>query len=169
MITIRVYGEAGCMPYRTIALTAWQAQLPEAIPPHVRSNITEGDGGCWLWTRSKSPDGYGWASLKNKTYQAHRLVYRLVIGEPPEGTVLDHLCRVRHCVNPAHLECVSPIENLLRSPITQAGMTVCAKGHELSWIRRQRRCLTCLAEYNESVRVKKMEYAREWRARRKAA
>ncbi len=135
-------------------LTEWQtAVTPECLPRHIRRNIEpSADGDCWLWTRSRSTDGYGWASLNNRTYQAHRLIYRLVVGEPPEGLVLDHLCRVRHCVNPSHLEPVTPGENLRRSPFTTAGMERCALGHEFSPWHGQRRCLTCLADYRRRLR-----------------
>ena len=148
-------------------LTGWQLDtLPESLPRHVRRNIVAGGGGCWLWTRSTSPDGYGWASLDDRTHQAHRLVYRLVIGEPPEGTHLDHLCRVRHCVNPAHLEPVTPGENLRRSPLTPAGMTTCAKGHELEPLRGQRRCPVCLADYEAGRKESKRIAEQERRARK---
>lgn len=134
-------------------MNAWQAStLPDNLPLHVRRNIAPGVGGCWIWTRSLSRDGYGWASLNNKTEQAHRLVYRFVVGQPPAGMVLDHLCRVRHCVNPSHLEPVTPAENLRRSELTPAGAKTCILGHPLESYRDQRRCLTCLEGYTASRR-----------------
>ncbi|WP_280489527.1 HNH endonuclease signature motif containing protein [Nocardia farcinica] len=142
---------------------------PQQLPSHIIAAIEVGPSGCWLWQRSRSRDGYGWASLHNKTYQAHRLVYRLLKGEPPTGTVLDHTCRVRHCVNPDHLEPVTPRENLLRSTLTPTGMRTCVKGHEFIRMRRQRRCPICLAEYEERRRSAKARMERERRARRKAA
>lgn len=144
-------------------MTEWQAAtLPEVIPLHLRRNIAAGDGDCWLWTRSLSSDGYGWASLNDRTHQAHRLVYRLVLGEPPTGMHLDHLCRVRRCVNPAHLEPVTPRENLARGD-TPTGWTHCQKcGSEYGTHKRgQRRCRPCEREYHAIS-------ARAWRARRKA-
>lgn len=139
---------------RPIPLTEWQeANTPESWPLHIRRNTREGAGGCWLWTRSTSRDGYGWASLNNKTHQAHRLAYILTHGEPGPGLVLDHTCRVRRCVNPAHLEPVTNAENLSRSPLTPSGMTHCKRGHEFSQWHGQRRCLICKAEAD-----------REWRA-----
>jgi hypothetical protein len=133
-----------------IPLTEWQTTAtPAVLPHHVRRNIVEGNDGCWLWTRSRSRDGYGWASLHNRTHQAHRLIFEIVSGPVPDGLILDHTCRVRHCVNPAHLEPVTPGENLRRSPLTPAGMERCAKGHEFSQWYRQRRCLICFAEYKQ--------------------
>lgn len=56
-------------------------------------------------------------------------------GEKPVGTELDHICRVRHCVRPDHLEPVSHLENTLRGesqPAINARKTHCIRGHELS-------------------------------------
>lgn len=137
-------------------LTAWQAEhTPDVLPLHIRRNIAPGDDGCWLWQRSLSPDGYGWASLDRRTHQAHRLVYTLTIGPVPEGLVLDHLCRVRHCVNPDHLEPVTGTENLRRGNNANASKTHCKFGHlfdELNTSHQQgangiqRGCRTCHAQ-----------------------
>lgn len=137
-----------------------------ALPVHIRRAIKVGPSGCWEWQRSKSDDGYGWASLNNRTYQAHRLVYRLLAGEIPEGLVLDHLCRRRHCVNPEHLEPVTTAENLRRSTLTPSGMNTCVKGHDFVTIRGQRRCPQCLADYEERRRPIKAQMERERRARK---
>lgn len=142
--------------------------VPTGLPAHIIDGIQVGPSGCWLWTKSKSRDGYGWTSLANKTHQAHRLVYRLKVGEPPAGLHLDHLCRTRHCVNPDHLEPVTPRENLMRSTLTTAGMKTCIKGHDLEILRGQRRCLVCLAEYEDRRRPMKAQMERDRRARIKA-
>lgn len=71
-------------------------------------------GFCWLW-KGKLQDGYGAQGWEGKTWAAHRLVYTLLMGEIPEGLDLDHLCKVRHCVNPDHLEPVTRGENIRRS------------------------------------------------------
>lgn len=136
-------------------LSEWQEQLPSTLPRHVRRNIAEGTDGCWLWTRSRSQDGYGWASLANRTWQAHRLVYVLLVGEPPAGLILDHLCRVRHCVNPAHLEPVTVRENLRRGD-TPTGAETCKEGHQFVSMHGQRRCPVCYRRYEES----RLEYKR---------
>jgi hypothetical protein len=137
--------------------TPWQEALPDALPRHLKRNIVLGDGGCWLWTRSLNRDGYGWASLNDKTYEAHRLVYQLVNGDVDSGAVLDHLCRVRACVNPAHLEPVSNRENLRRSELTPSGMLHCAKcGAEFQVVGKsckQRRCRACARDYDRRRRL----------------
>lgn len=88
---------------------------------------------CWLWTASTN-NGYGSISLgARKRVQAHRFAYELLVGPIPDGLELDHLCRVRHCVNPAHLEPVTARENQLRSLSVSginAAKTHCIWGHE---------------------------------------
>jgi hypothetical protein len=92
--------------------------------------------GCWLWTRPLKPNGYGSAYLPTngwrltKTVYAHRLAYELFVGAIPDGKQLDHLCRVRHCVNPAHLEPVMAKQNQQRGK--RAQQTHCLRGHLLS-------------------------------------
>lgn len=130
------------------------------LPKHILQGFKiDPSTGCWLWQRSLDRDGYGWSSLHNKTHQAHRLVYRLLVNEPPAGATLDHLCRVRHCVNPDHLEPVSNRENLLRSELTPAGMKCCAKcGGEFDVLPSgQRRCRPC-------YRAWKRQYERDRRS-----
>lgn len=87
--------------------------------------------GCWLWTAAKTPDGYAHFLVKGrKGATAHRFAYELLVGPIPEGKQLDHLCRVRHCVNPAHLEPVTQTENIRRgAPATK---THCKRGHDLT-------------------------------------
>lgn len=138
---------------KPIPVNAWQAEhTPASIALHVRRNIAPGDGGCWLWTRSKSPDGYGWASYRNRTHQAHRLVYTFVYGSVPDGMHLDHLCRVRHCVNPDHLEPVTPRENLLRGDTATAWRKCQRCGSEYTQLKTQRRCIPCRNEYDRQSR-----------------
>lgn len=67
--------------------------------------------GCWLWTGTIAPNGYGYFAIKGRSQQAHRVAYELLVGPIPDGLDLDHLCRVRACVNPDHLEPVTRSEN----------------------------------------------------------
>lgn len=73
------------------------------------------DRGCWIWTGSTYANGYGKLSRRiHGTCIAHRAFYIHFVDDPPAGADLDHLCRVRRCVNPWHLEPVSRMENLAR-------------------------------------------------------
>jgi hypothetical protein len=90
---------------------------------------------CWLWTGGKMSNGYG--MIVNDTghkVPAHRAAYEFLVGPIPKGLDLDHLCRVRHCVNPEHLEPVTRGENLKRGLTgnNMQGRTHCKRGHELS-------------------------------------
>ena len=64
-----------------------------------------GDGECWPWTARTGGPGYGYIDDR----PAHRVAYELTIGPIPLGLVIDHLCRNRICVNPQHLEVVTPL------------------------------------------------------------
>lgn len=70
--------------------------------------------GCWEWQASLNPKGYGNFRLDGQMTVAHRAAYLLLVGPVPEGRELDHLCRNRACVNPAHLEAVSHLVNVRR-------------------------------------------------------
>jgi hypothetical protein len=72
-------------------------------------------GDCWLWSGHVSSTGYGYFRYET-SYHAHIAAHRLFKGPIPEGYHIDHLCRVRHCVNPDHLEAVTPSQNQLRRP-----------------------------------------------------
>lgn len=91
-------------------------------------------GPCWLWTGATFPrGGYGqFRGRAGKTVRAHRFSYEFVIGPIPTGLQLDHLCRVHHCVNPAHLEPVTNRENILRGVLWCSAKTHCSAGHEYS-------------------------------------
>lgn len=116
--------------------TAHPVPIAERFWSHVD---VRGDDECWLWTATTTPSGYGQFFVSpgppRIRVPAHRMAYELVVGPIPEGLQLDHLCRVRHCTNPTHLEPVTGIENILRgfSPAAiQARQTHCKRGHEFT-------------------------------------
>lgn len=128
---------------------------------------------CWLWTGAITGRGYGNFLFKPGNRQAHRVAYELLVGPIPEGLVLDHLCRVRACVNPAHVEPVTQRENTLRGlgPLAvrayYRARTHCIHGHPLwgdnVWQRKlpsgiTRRCRQCQLDarrrYRERLKSK---------------
>jgi len=92
-----------------------------------------GDVGCWVWTAGKFEKGYGAFKDRRKQWRAHRWSYEHWRGPVPHGLQLDHLCRVRACVNPWHLEAVDCRTNIVRGERGQAIRTgVCSGGHSLA-------------------------------------
>lgn len=69
---------------------------------------------CWMWLKTKDPDGYGRTDGKHGHSAAHRRYYAENVAPIPEGHEVDHLCRVRACVRPDHLEAVTRQENCRR-------------------------------------------------------
>jgi len=85
-------------------------QLPERIQIKIEMN----DEGCWTWTASTDRYGYGKIKFNCVLQKAHRVVWKLLCGCIPRKNVLDHTCRNRSCVNPAHLEPVTNLVNVRR-------------------------------------------------------
>lgn len=130
------------------------------------------NGGCWLWSGNTQPQGYGkfWARNPLRYLMAHRVIFAHFRGDPGSDLVLDHLCRVPSCVNPAHLEAVTQKVNTLRSP-HKGRKTHCKMGHEFSpentkIVQRRgstaRQCITCRNAVlaNEYARLKQNRRAR---------
>lgn len=109
------------------------------------------DGDHWLWRGEVDRGGYGHVRHRGPRRLVHRVVYELFVGPIPHGLTLDHLCRIRHCTNPEHLEPVTMTENLHRgvSPSAINFRTIfCKRGHLLQGdnvrvYRGRRHCLVC--------------------------
>ena len=146
--------------------------MPEVFGGVTRANIERRfwpkvikTDGCWEWIGAKTSGGYGslWPGFK-----VHRLAYELLVGSVPDGLVLDHLCRNRACVNPAHMEPVTACENVARgcgpTGRLRPPRTACKRGHPFDaentylWKDGARRCKTC-------IRTASREYQRRLRAR----
>jgi hypothetical protein len=110
----------------------------------------EPNSGCWLWTGFVSHSGYGQlgvGSMKDSTRRiavAHRVAHELFKGPIADGLEVDHLCRVRSCVNPEHLEAVTPSINVRRStaPAVNSRLGVMRRG-ELSPRSKLRKADVC--------------------------
>lgn len=114
---------------------------------------------CWLWQAAKSSNGYGRFYVAEHDFrQAHRVALELSGILIPDGKVADHKCRVRNCVNPAHLRVVTQRQNSLENSngatARNAAKTHCPKGHPLCGdnllqpvpSRVYRKCKTCKKE-----------------------
>jgi hypothetical protein len=135
---------------------------------HLCATTEDAAAKCVVWTASDYGNGYGCFWNGERQVRAHRAAYQMTNGSIPEGMQLDHLCRVRRCVAPAHLEPVTSQENIRRGlpwhprkgvPIGPRGLsqsaTHCPLGHELtaentylepastSHPYGRRRCRTC--------------------------
>jgi len=94
----------------------------------VAYSMPEPNSGCWIWMASLSADGYG----RLHRLSAHKISYEIFKCDVPDGLELDHLCRVRACVNPDHLEPVPHALNCERGNTTifNTSKTRCPQGHK---------------------------------------
>ena len=142
--------------------------------------IVTNENGCHVWQAHVLPHGYGTITVDGKTHLAHRYVYSVEVGPIPDGLHIDHLCRNRACVNPAHLEPVTQAVNNRRAADAQE---TCRRGHVRTPENTRieggyRRCMDCRAadpnrvergrRYRQSHREHRREWQRQYRARRRA-
>jgi len=92
--------------------------------------------GCWLWTGFIHPTGYVYFWYKGSCVKGHRYVYELYEGPIPNGYDVHHICEVKICVNPSHLEALPRKEHAKQHSVMysetswQIKKTHCPQGHE---------------------------------------
>lgn len=141
----------------------WRRVNKNGPVPDARPDL----GPCWLWTGGLTAHSYGSFACEPRrpnghlsSKGAHRYAYEILVGPVPEGLVLDHLCRVKACVCPEHLEPVTNAENLRRGAPNVSALnrekTHCDYGHPFSGenlrIRPktgERQCRACMRRRRE--------------------
>jgi len=104
---------------RAVRDAFWASTVEGPVPEH-RPEL----GPCLLWQgHVNKQTGYGMVGLQDRTCLAHRVAWEDEYGDIPTGLELDHLCRVRHCVRPSHLEPVTHAENQRRAARTRLTAT----------------------------------------------
>lgn len=134
-------------------------------------------GNCWIWSAQLNVEsGYGcfWLSRdkitgKNNNALAHRVSYELTIGTVPDELQIDHLCRVRNCVRPSHLEPVTSAQNTERGDLSFNGneqriKTQCINGHPFDSLNTKKAKSKYGCGISRQCRVCNRERTRKYRA-----
>lgn len=142
--------------------------------PHTVASIlalTKKQNNCLIWRGTKRSNGYGVTVFRGVQTTTHRVMYQLVHGCLPRGYEVDHICNVRDCVNPDHLQAVTHKQNMRRGLERRS---TCKAGHlwtkENTYVatvkyrggvRKQRYCRTCRAKHQKEFRKHKQRRAGE--------
>jgi hypothetical protein len=114
--------------------------------------------GCWFYKGKLNHDGYARARYDGKSRYLHRVTYEHLNGKIPFGLELDHLCKIRHCISPYHVEPVTHAENVKRGDSVKS---TCIRGHDLAineyLTKDGRRCRICKNIANILYRKRKKE------------
>ena len=131
--------------------------LPVRMQQKIRTQDLGHDTPCWVWHGATRENGYGVIAKPRGAGQqglmgSHRYAYELLVGPIPAGHQIDHLCRIRACANPSHMEAVTAAENLRRA-FGRQSVDHCKNGHDLRVTGKPqrggkaRRCRVCLAAW----------------------
>ena len=147
------------------------------IPSRIAIKITHVPGPldtlCWIWTGAKQSRGYGCVLWEGRVQLAHRVLYELTNGPFPPGLQPDHLCRNKDCVNPDHIEPVTPAENMARSDASWVGgernraKVRCTQGHPYAGDNLyerpngERECRTCRRTGMKKVSARRLAARKE--------
>ena len=154
----------------TVAFKPATREASPAIPAwtyehRLMNRVEVDDNGCWLWTGPLNPAGYGGTVRAwGKGWLPHRLAYTVMVGRIAPEMQIDHLCRVRNCINPGHLEQVTQAENLRRQG---AAVKRCPRNHEYTpentYITSQggRSCRECTRQANRVAKRLRTAQARQ--------
>ena len=143
--------------------------------------------GCWIFTGAIR-HGYGVVGIgprtHHRTFHTHRVMYEKANGAIAPGLEIDHLCRVKSCCNPAHLEAVAHVENVRRGEASvvvaetnrqrAAAQVQCLRGHPLSGDNLRlkdgkRQCVECTRARDRARAAEKMRRYRAARTKRRLA
>lgn len=159
-------------------------EMTDAELARYRSKLSPpNERGCILWHGTIQSAGYGQFWIRRKAVLAHRIAVWISGRETPKGMHVDHLCRTPACVNPDHLEVVTPRENHLRGVgigALNVIKTHCPKGHALeagnldayALKSRRRACQECMRErcrvWHHKNREARLEKMKNYRTQREA-
>ncbi|MET8278291.1 HNH endonuclease signature motif containing protein [Micromonospora sp. NPDC005174] len=144
---------------------------PRSLRERILSSVKIDENSCWRWQKYVKPNGYGQIGVPGQSSQyVHRVAYLTFVGPIPDGLQIDHLCRVRDCCNPDHLEPVKARTNVLRGvgfAAEHARVERCPAGHPYDNVntyvradRQGRGCRTCRLESSQRSQSRRAEQFR---------
>jgi hypothetical protein len=128
------------------------------LPARFWAKVQVAESGCWEWTGACNSKGYGCTRIGGRTGKTVS-THRLVLDDIPDGMHVDHLCQVKVCCNPAHLEIVTARVNAQRA----SAKVICIRGHRIAGDnlriskRGRRQCIQCCRDDNKAYRARRRE------------